>query len=96
MVSTIVSLNSCSNSDGITRFSGRDVVKALTKNRFFIVGRTGSHVKLRYEHPINDDDIRVVTVPQHDRIRIGTLRNIADQSGAEDFEEWCQWIDRHC
>ncbi|SNR65855.1 type II toxin-antitoxin system HicA family toxin [Halorubrum vacuolatum] len=77
-------------------FSGRDVVKALTKNRFTIVGRTGSHVKLRYDHPTNDDDVRVVTVPQHDRIRIGTLRNIAEQSGAEDFEEWCRWIDRHC
>ena len=77
-------------------FSGRDVVKALTKNRFVIVDRTGSHVKLRYEHPTNDDDVRVVSVPQHDRIRVGTLRNIAAQSGAEDFEQWCQWIDRQC
>lgn len=75
-------------------FSGRDVVKALTKNRF--VDRTGSHVKLRYEHPTNDDDVRVVSVPQHDRIRIGTLRNIAEQSGTEDFEMWCQWIEQQC
>ena len=37
-------------------FSGRDIVKALTKNRFVIVDRTGSHVKLQYEHPTNDDD----------------------------------------
>ncbi|MDB9302747.1 type II toxin-antitoxin system HicA family toxin [Halorubrum ezzemoulense] len=65
------------------------MVKALTKNRFVIVDRTGSHVKLRYEHPTTDDDVRVVSVPQHDRIRIGTLRNIAEQSGAEDFEKWC-------
>ncbi len=77
-------------------FSGRDVVKALTKNRFVIVDRTGSHVKLRYEHPTNSDDVRIVSVPQHNRIRIGTLRNIAEQSGAEDFEKWCRWIDRHC
>lgn len=56
-------------------FSGRDVVKALSKNRFVIVGRTGSHVKLRYEHPTNDDDVCVVSVPQHDRIRVRTLRN---------------------
>jgi len=76
-----------------TDFSGREVVKALTKNRFHIVDRTGSHVKLRYEHPTNDDDIRVVSVPMHDSIRIGTLRNIADQSGAEDFQAWCEWID---
>jgi predicted RNA binding protein YcfA (HicA-like mRNA interferase family) len=58
-------------------FSGREVVKALTKNRFFIVDRTGSHVKLRYEHPTNDEDVRVVSVPMHDRIDTGTLRSIA-------------------
>ena len=57
-------------------FSGRDVVKALTKNRFVIADRTGSHVKLRYEHPTNDDDVRVVSVQQHDRIRIGMLQRI--------------------
>ena len=72
---------------GAPDFSGHDIVKALTKNRFVIADRTGSHVKLRYEHPTNDDDVRVVSVPQHDRIRTGTLRNIADQSGAEDFEK---------
>ena len=77
-------------------FSGRNIVKALTKNRFVIVDRTGSHVKLRYEHPTNDDDVRVVSVPQHDRIRIGTLRNNAEQSGAEDFKKWCQWIEQQC
>ncbi|MEZ3169735.1 type II toxin-antitoxin system HicA family toxin [Halorubrum sp. RMP-47] len=92
----MVSPNLCSESNGVTRFLPRDVVKALTKNRFVIVDRTGSHVKLRYEHPTNDDDVRVVSVPQHDRIRIGTLRNIAAQSGAEDFEKWCQWIDQQC
>jgi predicted RNA binding protein YcfA (HicA-like mRNA interferase family) len=79
-----------------TDFSGREVVKALTKNRFYIVDRTGSHVKLRYEHPSNEDDIRVVSVPMHDSINTGTLRNIADQSGAVDFESWCRWIDENC
>lgn len=76
-------------------FSGIDVVKALTRNRFRVVDRTGSHVKLRYEHPSNSDDVRVVTVPMHDRIATGTLRNIADQSGAEEFDAWCEWIDQH-
>jgi len=74
-------------------FSGREVVKALTKNRFYIVDRTGSHVKLRYEHTSNEDDIRVVTVPMHDRISTGTLRDIADQCGASDFQAWCEWIE---
>ena len=58
---------------GTREFSGRKVVKALTKNRFHVVDRTGSHVKLRYEHPTNEDDIRVVSVPMHDRIDTGTL-----------------------
>jgi len=78
-----------------TDFSGLEVVKALTKNRFRVVDRSGSHVKLRYEHPTNEDDVRVVTVPMHDSIRTGTLRNVADQCGAEDFEAWCRWIDEH-
>jgi predicted RNA binding protein YcfA (HicA-like mRNA interferase family) len=79
-----------------TDFSGRDVVKALTRNRYRIVDREGSHVKLRYEHPTNDDDIRVVTVPQHSRIRLGTLREIAEQCRADDFHAWCEWIDENC
>ena len=29
----------------------------------------------------------------HDEVKIGTLRSIADQCGAEDFQEWCRWID---
>jgi len=75
-------------------FSGREVVKALSKNRFYIVDRTGSHVKLRYEHPTNDDDIRVVSVPMHDSLDIGTLRSIVDQSGARDFDAFCRWLDQ--
>jgi len=76
-----------------TDFSGRDIVKVLTRNRFFVVDRTGSHVKLRYEHPADVDDVRVVTVPMHDRIHESTLRSIAEQCGANDFRAWCAWID---
>jgi predicted RNA binding protein YcfA (HicA-like mRNA interferase family) len=78
-----------------TDFSGREVVKALTKNRFYIVDRTGSHVKLRYEHPTNENDVRVLSVPMHDRIDTGTLRSIAEQAGAQDFDAFCAWIDRN-
>ena len=76
-------------------FSGREIVKALTKNRFHVVDRTGSHVKLRYEHPTNPDDVRLVSVPLHDSVAIGTLRSIADDAGAEDFDAFCRWIDRN-
>jgi DNA-binding PadR family transcriptional regulator len=31
----------------------------------------------------------------HGEVKFGTLRSIADQCGAEDFQEWCRWIDDH-
>lgn len=77
----------------MTDFSGRDVVKVLRKHRYRIVGRTGSHVQLRYEHP-KTGEVRNVTVPQYDRIDVSILRRIADQCGADDFEAWCRWVDR--
>jgi len=79
-----------------TDFSGRDVLKALTRNNFRVVDRTGSHVKLRDDHPTNEDDVRLVTVSQQSRIRAGTLHSIADQCGAENFHAWCEWIDENC
>jgi len=43
----------------------------------------------------HDTEPRTVSVPRHDRIDTGTLRNIADQAGAEDFDAFCEWIDRN-
>ncbi|MFB6175997.1 MAG: type II toxin-antitoxin system HicA family toxin [Halobaculum sp.] len=68
----------------------------LTKNEFRIVDRTGRHVKLRYDHPDTENDVRLVTVPMHDRIKTGTLHEIAEQAGARDFAAFCAWIDRQC
>jgi predicted RNA binding protein YcfA (HicA-like mRNA interferase family) len=80
----------------VTRdFSGREVASVLQSFGYDIVDRTGSHVKLRYEHPRNPDDVRVVTVPMHDRIRTGTLQSIAEQCEADDFRSWCEWINEH-
>jgi predicted RNA binding protein YcfA (HicA-like mRNA interferase family) len=77
-------------------FSGREMVKALRSKRFRPVGRTGSHVKLRYEHP-ETREVRVVTVPltDADHISQATYRSIAEQCGADDFEAWVEWIDRN-
>jgi predicted RNA binding protein YcfA (HicA-like mRNA interferase family) len=77
-----------------TDFSGRDVVKVLAKNGYRITNRSGSHVRMEYQSPVNPDDVRKVTVPMHSRIREGTLRNIADQCEADSFRKWCHWIDR--
>lgn len=79
-----------------TRFTAREVIKGLTKHGFVPVDRTGSHVKLRYEHPENPDDVRVVEVPMKSRnrdLQVGTLQSIADQSGADNYHDWCEWID---
>ena len=75
-------------------FSGREIVTVRHSFGYIPGSRAGSHVRLRYEHP-ETGEVRNVDVPQHDEIRIGTLRSVADQCGAVDFEAWCQWIDDH-
>lgn len=73
-----------------------EVVKVLVNVGGFEWRRTaGDHAQLYYEHPTNDDDRRQVTVPLHDELRVGTLRNIAESAGARDFEDFCNWIDRN-
>lgn len=77
-------------------FDGREIVKALRAMRYRPVGREGSHVKLRYEHP-DTDEVRIVTVPltDSDQISQATYRSIAEQCGANNFEAWCRWIDEN-
>jgi predicted RNA binding protein YcfA (HicA-like mRNA interferase family) len=83
----------------VTRdFSGEDVYKVLVNvGDFRHVRTTGDHLILRRDPPEHheDTDPRVVTVPAHDSISIGTLHDIADDAGAEDFEAFCGWIDEH-
>ena len=74
-------------------FSGRDIVKVLRQHDFAFVSRSGSHVQMR--DVTDGGEVRNVTIPMHDEIDGGTLRSIADQCGAEDFEVWCAWIDEH-
>jgi len=51
---------------------------------------------MKWEHPDGPEvEKRTVTVPLHDRGRIGTLRGIAKDAGAKDFEKLCEWIDRN-
>lgn len=81
---------------GRRTFSGREVVKVLVNVGDFELRRTtGDHAQLYYQHPTNQDDRRAVTVPLHDELRTGTLRSIAESAGAEDFEAFCDWIDRN-
>ncbi|WP_440772470.1 type II toxin-antitoxin system HicA family toxin [Natronorubrum sp. DTA28] len=81
---------------GRRTFSGKEVVKALVNAGGFEWRRTtGDHAQLYYEHPTNEEDQRRVTVPLHDELRTGPLRTIADSAGAQDFDEFCAWIDRN-
>lgn len=73
-------------------FSGEEVVKVLRGHGYKPAGRTGSHVRLVYEHP-ETGETRRVTVPMHDEIAWGTLRSIAEQCGAEDFDAFCEWLE---
>lgn len=73
-------------------YSGEEIIKALSKWRFRRVDQTGSHVKLRYQHPKTGEK-RTVSVPLHDELATGTLRGIAIQAGAEDFHAFLGAID---
>ena len=77
-----------------TTFTGQEIASVLRDHGFRPVDRTGSHLKLRYEHP-ETGEVRVVTVPMKgsDELPTGTLQSIADQCGARDFHAWCAWID---
>ncbi len=79
-------------------FSGTEIYKVLVNvGNFQHVRTTGDHLILKWEPPVDhtDTDTRTVVVPAHDSVSIGTLRDIADDAGAEDFEAFCGWLERH-
>lgn len=73
-------------------YSGEDVIKALQKWRFKRVDQTGSHVKLRYVHP--EGEKRTVIIPLHDELDTGTLKSIAEQAGANDFQAFLDELEK--
>lgn len=73
-------------------YSGEDVIKALQKWRFKRVDQTGSHVKLRYVHP--EGEKRTVIVPLHDELDTGTLKSIAEQAGANEFQAFLDELEK--
>ncbi|NQT87062.1 type II toxin-antitoxin system HicA family toxin [bacterium] len=63
--------------------SGRDVCKILAGHGFVEVRRRGSHIIMQLRM---DDTTVTVPVPDHRRIRVGTLRSIIRQSGMQRTE----------
>ena len=57
--------------------SGHKIVKALQKAGFKIVGRKGSHIRLKKKN----GETYIVVVPDHPEITRGTLLSIIRQSG---------------
>ena len=58
----------------------RDILKLLARNGFSVVGRKGSHIRLKKKDSVST---RIVVVPDHKEITPGTLLSIIRQSGME-------------
>jgi len=76
-------------------FSGKEILKVMVNSGIYEWKRTrGDHAILRWEPPEGHNaDARTVPIPLHDEVSEGTLRNIADQAGAKDYDRFKQWID---
>lgn len=73
----------------VTRdFSGEEVYEVLVNvGGLQHIRTTGDHLILRWDPPADHEnsDPRITTVPAHDSISIGTLHDIADDAGANDY-----------
>jgi len=58
--------------------SARKVLKVLQKTGFEVVGRKGSHIRLKKKTSL---ETRIVIVPNHQEIQLGTLKSIMRQAG---------------
>jgi predicted RNA binding protein YcfA (HicA-like mRNA interferase family) len=58
--------------------SGLKIIKALGKAGFQVVGRKGSHVRLKRK---TADRVYIVIVPLHSEVKTGTLKSILRQAG---------------
>ncbi len=58
--------------------SGLKIIKALGKAGFQVVGRKGSHVRLKKK---TSDGVCITIIPMHPEIKTGTLKSILRQTG---------------
>ena len=56
----------------LAQLSGKQIIKALEKEGYYVVRQKGSHVRL----VCSDKTKKTITVPDHKRIGIGLLRKI--------------------
>jgi len=65
--------------------SGDDLIRALAKRGYRVTRQVGSHARLSV---VTDRGEHHVTVPRHDRLRVGTLAGVL-----QDVAAWLE-IDR--
>lgn len=77
--------------------SGWEVAKVMVNSGIFEwVRTTGDHAILRWDPPEeHNSEARTVPIPLHDELSEGTLREIGDQAGMRDYQEFRAWIDRN-
>ncbi|MGB9929827.1 MAG: type II toxin-antitoxin system HicA family toxin [Methanosarcina sp.] len=63
--------------------SAREVIKALSNQGFQVVSQKGSHIKMKR---ISLNETRVVIIPDHSEIPMGTLKSIIRQAGMTEEE----------
>lgn len=57
---------------------------------------SGSHAIVEWTTPADHGtESRRVTLSIHGRIGLGTLRNVAEQAGADEFDALCGWRERN-
>jgi len=61
----------------LRRLSGRQVCSILERYGFRQVRQRGSHIVMQ---PVTEERTTTVPVPDHDELRVGTLRSIIRQS----------------
>lgn len=78
-------------------YSGREVASAMVNSSVSWVpkGRTGSHIILKWEPPNDHEESeqRTVSIPNADSLPRGTLDGISKDAGADDLDEFCEWIE---
>jgi len=70
--------------------SGKEMIKYLADRGFEIVGRKGSHVRMK---KLTTPRNLVVIVPDHNELAQGTLRSILRQAGIS-FDEFASSKER--
>lgn len=59
-------------------YSGREVVKRLSRLGFVVVSQKGSHLKMR---GLQNGKLRTAIIPMHKQIASGTLVSVLFQAG---------------